>query len=91
MFRRYGTETLRLIQFKEIELDLLARKIDAIDQRDDGSLSTGHRLDSIEHHVEWPTELVDNLELFEHKIKIYCKAIFLCVSNMANDPQMTWS
>lgn len=76
MVRRFGTETLRLIQFKQIELDLLARKIDAIDQGDDGSLKTGHRLNSIEHQPGWSPELVVELALYEQKINIYCPILF---------------
>jgi hypothetical protein len=71
MFRRFGTETVRLLNVKAIELDQLARKIDELDKSDETN-GTGYRLDSVEHHTGWDTEQKENLQDYEEKIGKYC-------------------
>lgn len=91
MFRRFGTETLRLIENKAIEIDKLAREIDEIDSNDEVS-STAYRLRSI-HQEGFDSDLKVKLEDYEIKINNYCSSpeyVENVLRPVLMDSQMTW-
>ncbi|KUJ23412.1 uncharacterized protein LY89DRAFT_777167 [Mollisia scopiformis] len=71
IFRRFGPAAARLLLNKEIELDDISKKFDALDHADDSDPNKRYRLKGIEHHESWDDEQQKLLKVLEEKLNVY--------------------
>lgn len=71
IFRRFGRAASRILLIKEIELDQILEKLDALDHDDSEKPEKKYRLKGIEHREGWDDEQQKLLLEMEEKLNIY--------------------
>ncbi|KAE8441488.1 hypothetical protein EG329_004912 [Mollisiaceae sp. DMI_Dod_QoI] len=71
IFRRFGPSASRILLVKELELDQITKKLDALDHADNENPDRRYRLKGIEHHDGWPDEQQNLLQELEVKLNVY--------------------
>lgn len=76
IFRRFGPAASRILLIKEIELDQISKKLDALDHDDSEKPEKKYRLKGIEHRDGWDDEQQKLLLEMEEKLNIYCETSY---------------